>query len=345
MIDEGKPKVAVFVDRDHTLIDDPGYISDPDQVHLLDGIADGLRRLREAGLPVIVVSNQSGVARGLFTEQDLEAIHQRLRSDLQEHGADVDAIYYCPFLDGPEAVVEEYRRDSNLRKPKPGMLLKAAREMNLDLIRSWMIGDSDRDVQAGRSAGCRTILTWRREDAGVTGADYVTADFSAAVDIVLASLEPPKPPTNGPVADPKPLGPPPADVGDAPAATDGPQPRLEVEPPTAKHGSPPKRAPVPDVASDPKQTELLGQILEELRVMRREGQYEDFSIAKLAAAVVQAIALCAIGRGLYVWIAADPAPSGVGVDTIATASATIALLAGVSLQLLALTLLVAAQKK
>ena len=343
MNDEATPRPAVFVDRDNTLIDDPGYISDPDQVHLLDGVADGLRRLREAGLPVIIVSNQSGVARGMFTEQDLETIHQRLRSDLQEQAADVDAIYYCPYLEGPEAVVEEYRRDSNLRKPKPGMLLKAAREMNIDLIRSWMIGDSDRDAQAGRTAGCRTILTWRVDNTQNSVADYVTRDFSTAVDIVLDSLDPPKPPTNGPIADPMPLGPPPPEVDETEDAAPEANTHEDSEPSTLAESPPVPEPHKP--ADDGKRTELLAQVLEELRVMRREGQYEDFSIAKLAAAVVQAIALCAIGRGLYVWITADPAPGDLGIDIAATASAAITLLAGLSLQVLALTLLIASHKK
>ena len=149
---------AVFLDRDKTIIADPGYIADPRQVSLLPGAAEAIRRWNAAGFAVVVVTNQSGVARGLLTEERLAEIHQRLRDLLQADGARLDAIYYCPFLDGPEAVVERYRMDSELRKPKPGMLRLAAQDLGLDLSRSWMIGDSRHDVTAGAAAGCRTIL-------------------------------------------------------------------------------------------------------------------------------------------------------------------------------------------
>ena len=151
-------RTAVFLDRDNTIIEDPGYIDDPDKVRLLPGAAEAIRGLREQGHMVIVASNQSGVARGLFSEATLSLVHQRLESLLAEENATIDAAYYCPFLPGSEAVVEAYRKDSDLRKPNPGMLVRAAKEHDLDLRRSWMIGDSSRDMEAGHRAGCRTIL-------------------------------------------------------------------------------------------------------------------------------------------------------------------------------------------
>lgn len=183
-------RAAVFLDRDNTLIADPGYISDPDQVRLLPGAAAALRRIRSAGFAAVVVTNQSGIARGRITEPQLAAVHARMRELLRAQGADVDAIYYCPYLDGPEAVVAGYRRDSDLRKPKPGMLLSAAREMGIDLGRSWMVGDSVRDIEAGRAAGCRTIrLAGRVEDrvGDGPGADHVAADLGEAVECILSS--------------------------------------------------------------------------------------------------------------------------------------------------------------
>lgn len=161
-----EPRRAVFLDRDKTLMEDPGYVSDPGQVRLLGGAAEAVARLRGAGYLVIVVTNQSGIARGKITEAQIAAVHERLRELLRRAGTDLDAIYYCPYLDGPDAVVAQYRRDSDLRKPRPGMLLQAAREMEIDLSRSWMIGDEARDAQAGRAAGCRTILLQRPEDSG-----------------------------------------------------------------------------------------------------------------------------------------------------------------------------------
>ena len=149
---------AVFLDRDGTIIEDRGYIADPSQVRLLSGAAEAVRDLSDAGYLVVIVSNQSGIARGLFDEAALSAVHNRVESLLEAESARLDGAYYCPYLDGPEAVVDSYRIDSDLRKPKPGMLFQAAREMSIDLSRSWLIGDSLCDVRAGKAAGCRTIL-------------------------------------------------------------------------------------------------------------------------------------------------------------------------------------------
>src|SRR5262245_41967130 len=149
---------AVFLDRDNTLIDDMGYSADPERVRLKPGAAECVQRLRRAGYYVIVVTNQSGVARGYFSEEQLAAAHKSIQELLLAHSTGVDAVYYCPFLDGSDAIVAAYRRDSELRKPKPGMLLQAADELKVDLKTSWMIGDAARDVDAGRAAGCKTIL-------------------------------------------------------------------------------------------------------------------------------------------------------------------------------------------
>ncbi|MCK4660131.1 MAG: HAD family hydrolase [Phycisphaerae bacterium] len=149
---------AVFLDRDNTLIEDPGFIDHPDQVKLLPGAVEALHRFCGCGYRIIIVSNQSGIARGHFDEQQLSRVHQRLGELLKAEEITIDAIYYCPYLDGEEAVVEKYRKDSELRKPAPGMLLRAARERGIDLSRSWMIGDRISDIQAGTAACCRTIL-------------------------------------------------------------------------------------------------------------------------------------------------------------------------------------------
>lgn len=183
------PRAAVFLDRDNTLIEDPGYISSPDQVQLKPGAARALKELNQAGYAVVVVTNQSGVARGLFDERALHAIHERLRELIRTEGARIDAIYACPFLAGDAAKVETYRKDSQLRKPKPGMLLQAAGEMDLDLSASWMIGDGLRDVQAGRAAGCRTILlqpNGERTTASLE-TDMVASSLSDAVGHVLSN--------------------------------------------------------------------------------------------------------------------------------------------------------------
>lgn len=177
---------AIFLDRDGTLINDPGYLNHPDQVQLLEGAAEALRELRGLGYKTVVVSNQSGVARGIVTEEMLGKIHERLRELLAAKGATLDKVYYCPYH--PDGVVEQYRKDSDLRKPKPGMLLAAARDMEIDLAKSWMIGDAERDIEAGRSAGCRTILvSAARSEYGIPDKcrpDYVAVNMREAVNII-----------------------------------------------------------------------------------------------------------------------------------------------------------------
>jgi D,D-heptose 1,7-bisphosphate phosphatase len=150
---------AIFLDRDGTLIEDPGYLNHPEQVNLLEGVAEALIELRAMGYMLIVVTNQSAVARGIVSEKILGEIHNRLRQLLTERGAYLDQIYYCPYH--PDGVVPKYRKESEWRKPNPGMLLAAADDMDIDLSQSWNIGDSSRDIEAGLRAGCKTILVTR----------------------------------------------------------------------------------------------------------------------------------------------------------------------------------------
>lgn len=186
-------KRAVFLDRDHTIIGDPGYLDDPGAVALLPGVDGAIRSLAEAGYKIVVVTNQSGVARGLISEETLDNIHREMCRRLEAAQAHVDAVYYCPYH--PDGTIEKYAIDSELRKPQPGMLLQAAREMDLDLAASWMVGDSSRDVEAGQRAGCQTIRlrTPYRLPAGEAMDDDVQADFSVrtlpeAARLILRSL-------------------------------------------------------------------------------------------------------------------------------------------------------------
>jgi D-glycero-D-manno-heptose 1,7-bisphosphate phosphatase len=143
----GEP--AVFLDRDGTLIDDVGYISDPADVRLVPGAADALQALRDAGCRLVVASTQSGLGRGLVTQEEADAVHQRFVEELDRAGGQIDAAYYCPHA--PE-------EGCDCRKPLPGLIIDAARELELDLKRSFMVGNSDVDVAAGKAAGCRAIL-------------------------------------------------------------------------------------------------------------------------------------------------------------------------------------------
>ena len=147
---------AVFLDRDGTLIEHYDYLTDPDQVKIMPTAAPALRMLKDRGYALVVITNQSAVARGMITEQKLLDIHSRLKALLAEQGVYLDQIYYCPYH--PEGVIDKYRRESPLRKPSPGMLELASQELDIDLARSWMIGDDDRDIQAGAAAGCRTVF-------------------------------------------------------------------------------------------------------------------------------------------------------------------------------------------
>jgi D-glycero-D-manno-heptose 1,7-bisphosphate phosphatase len=142
-------RAAVFLDRDGTLIDDVGHISDPEDVQLVPGAADALRALRGDGFALVVVSNQSGIGRGITTQEQADAVHRRFLEELERADAEIDAAYYCPHTpdDG-----------CSCRKPLPGLILDAARELELDLERSTTVGNSDVDVAAGEAAGTRTIL-------------------------------------------------------------------------------------------------------------------------------------------------------------------------------------------
>jgi len=181
---------AVFLDRDGTIIREVGYLRSPTQVRLLPGAAEAIRRLNQAGFAVVVATNQSGIARGLLTEEGLKLIHAALRRRLAKRGARLDAIYHCPHH--PEAAAPEHRRRCRCRKPAPGMLLRAARELDLDLTRSFAVGDGERDVIAGLRAGCCTALvrTGYRADTekrlgGKPRPDYVADDLLGAANWIL----------------------------------------------------------------------------------------------------------------------------------------------------------------
>jgi len=306
--------VAVFFDRDGTLIHDPGYLNDPDQVQVLDGVAEGLRELGLLGYQTVVATNQSGVARGLVTPERLEQIHDRLRELLAARGATLDAIYCCPYH--PEGTVPEYRKDSDWRKPRPGMLLAAARELDLDLSHSWMIGDNDRDVEAGRSAGCKTILLNAKPPGSAPAqksrADFVAVNLREAVNIIkryrrdgmqdrrmtpaAETKEEPNLATQSAEIlsmSPEPAAGPPA-AATRVASVSGPSTRIVAVGTAApwKRGSEARDpAPAPPVASsaatEPATDQILQGILEQLRRMQKEEMFGEFSLIRLLAGVVQ----------------------------------------------------------
>ena len=151
---------AIFLDRDGTINVYKGFLTKSEDFELIKGVAEAIRSINRSGYLAIVVSNQPVIARGECDFEELQAIHNKMETLLGQEGAFVDAIYYCPHHPdkGFEGERPDYKYDCNCRKPKPGMLLKAAHDLNIDLAQSFMIGDSDRDVQAGQQAGCKQSI-------------------------------------------------------------------------------------------------------------------------------------------------------------------------------------------
>ena len=150
-------KQAVFLDRDGVITQEPPYYAyQLSQLELILKSAEGIRLLNESGFLVVLVSNQSGIARGYYEEEDAARFNQALAQKLAEEGAHIDAIYICPHH--PEAKIEKYRLECDCRKPKPGMLKMAEEALEIDLKQSFMIGDKSIDVEAGKRAGCKTVM-------------------------------------------------------------------------------------------------------------------------------------------------------------------------------------------
>jgi D-glycero-D-manno-heptose 1,7-bisphosphate phosphatase len=190
-------KKAVFLDRDGTLIEDRGYICNFSQVGFFTFAAAAVRAINEAGYLVIVVSNQSAVARGICSEKEIKFLHRQLQNHFKKEGAAIAAFYYCPFL--LDGTISRYSQDSEMRKPAPGMLLQAARDFELDLSSSFMIGDKTDDILAGKASGCRTMLvrTGQGRNSEISfqsiapRPDYIVDDLLAASTIIatLAARE------------------------------------------------------------------------------------------------------------------------------------------------------------
>ncbi len=147
---------AIFIDRDGTLNEEVGFITDPSQFRLFDFAAEAIRLINEAGWRAIVITNQSGIARGLFTEESLLELHTQIQSVLWKQGARIDAVYYCPHH--PEAGDPPYLQDCDCRKPKPGLIERAARDFDLVLKECFVVGDRYRDVEMGLTAGARSVM-------------------------------------------------------------------------------------------------------------------------------------------------------------------------------------------
>jgi D-glycero-D-manno-heptose 1,7-bisphosphate phosphatase len=187
---------TVFLDKDGTLIEDLPYNVDPRRVRFTLGAREAVRRLGAAGYRIVIATNQSGVARGYFDEAQLEALGRHLAADLADLGATLEAFYFCPHL--PQAgnghsaePVNAYAIECDCRKPEPGMVRRAARELGVDPARAWFVGDTWMDVLAGRRGGCRTIMVGPEHVLASTfppdrRPDHAVPDLLAAVEIILA---------------------------------------------------------------------------------------------------------------------------------------------------------------
>jgi histidinol-phosphate phosphatase family protein len=173
---------VVFLDRDGTVIEDADYLADPAGVRVLPGVPDALRRLRAAGRELVVISNQSGVARGLLTEPDARRVNAEVDARLRAEGVDVLDWLYCPHLDGPAATVAAYRTACACRKPRPGMLEEAARRHGLDLAGCVVVGDKLDDVNAAKAVGGRGILVLTGHGRGAVKAHGKPAEADAVCE-------------------------------------------------------------------------------------------------------------------------------------------------------------------
>jgi len=149
------PRPGVLLDRDGTIIVDHGHVGSVDRVELIDGAAEAIARLNRARVPVAVVTNQAGVARGFYDISDVEEVHRYIASLLAEHGAHIDQFFYCPYH--PEGTVAEFARTSVDRKPMPGMARAAAQALNLDLTSSWVVGDRLEDIGLAKAVEASAI--------------------------------------------------------------------------------------------------------------------------------------------------------------------------------------------
>jgi len=265
-------KPAIFFDRDNTLIVNDGYLGDPAQVRLIRGAAEAVARGRAMGFSIVTISNQSGVARGLFTEEDVVAVDEKMDALLQQENAQakIDRHEFCPFH--PEAVVEKYRQESELRKPAPGMILRAAEELDLDLSASWVIGDAPRDVESGHAAGCRTILI---DNAALSTSPAALLQSTVEPDETVFTLAEA------------------LDIVEAVVGTES----------LHQHSVQTVRPPVPN-SEFVRLENLVQQVLDQVR--RRNEHVPAFSLGKMLAGVTQILAIAVAVASYFVRPAGEP---------------------------------------
>lgn len=187
-------KPAVFIDRDGTISEEVGYINHPSRFRLFPYAANAIKLLNDRGWLAVIITNQAGVARGYFSEKMIHTVHDNLQQNLRDAGARVDAIYYCAHH--PSVGEPPYRQDCDCRKPKPGLVTRAARDLNIALEQSWMVGDRYSDIQLARNAGLHSALVlsgygrgeWESQRASWEyQPDLISEDLLEAVTSITAS--------------------------------------------------------------------------------------------------------------------------------------------------------------
>ena len=193
-----KKNIAIFLDRDGTINEEVGYMDSLDKFKIIPCAYEAIRLINKSGMKAVVISNQAGVARGLFTEDFVKITHEYLQTALRKNGAYIDNFYYCPHH--PTEGTEPYRQVCNCRKPAPGMLLQAAHDLNIDLKRSYLVGDRFNDMEAGKKMGVKGILVKTGfgqgllQDDGPDEAtpenkpDFIAADILEAVKWILSQV-------------------------------------------------------------------------------------------------------------------------------------------------------------
>jgi D-glycero-D-manno-heptose 1,7-bisphosphate phosphatase len=272
---------AIFFDRDNTLIVSDEYLADPAKVVIVEGAAEAVARARKLGFATVVFSNQSGVARGMFDEDAVRAVNARLDELLKQQNphAIIDRHEFCPYH--PQATVEEYRRESDLRKPSPGMIYTAAHALALDLDRSWVLGDAPRDIEAGAAAGCRTILLRlpnlpespaAQEPLKVQPEKTVTS-LKDALDYIASDPQPP----------------PPSPCAQGEGGGEGSSGSVGARP-----SPPPSPGDPGEGGKSSVKLELLAE--EILRELRRQAQHAEpeFSVASLLGVIAQFVAIAIV---------------------------------------------------
>ena len=188
-------KIAVFIDRDGTMSEEVGYVNHISRFKLLQNTAQAVKRLNDEKILAIVATNQAGVARGYFEESMIVAVHEKLKAELAKDGARVDAIYYCPHH--PSVGKPPYKSDCNCRKPKPGMILRAVEDFEIELVKSYMVGDKISDVEFGQKLGLKSVMVLtgygvgeyeHQRSAWKTTPDYIAKDLLEAVEWIIDDI-------------------------------------------------------------------------------------------------------------------------------------------------------------